>query len=123
MSMNPEALQKLLLEMDNQLNKSRAELSMCDLQLSRVETNLNMIKQTTKSLNAVCDTASDEKVWKGVGKAFVATDVNTYLKGVSNDEKEFLDSKKSLQTKQRYLETTLKNTIDHMTKLVSGKSG
>lgn len=118
MSMNPEALQKLLMEMDNQLNKSRAELSMCELQLSRVDTNLSLIKQTNKSLSSTCNTQDNERVWQGIGKAFIATDVNTYLDEVKNDEKEFLDNKKSLETKKHYLETTLKNTFDNMAKLV-----
>lgn len=119
MSMNPEALQKLLVEMDNQLNKSRAELSMCNLQLDRVHTNLSMINLTTKSLNTVC--GNQEDVWQGIGKAFVKTDVDSYIKDISQDEKEFSDSKKSLETKKHYLETTLENTIDNMTKIV-GKS-
>lgn len=118
MSMNPEALQKLLIEMDNQLNKSRAELTMCNLQIDRVNTNLNLIQLTTKSLTKLCDTESNEKVWQGIGKAFVAKDVSKYLKDISKDEKEFLESKKNLETKQNYLETTLEKTIDNMTQLV-----
>lgn len=119
--MNPEALQKLLIEMDSQLNKSRAELSMCEVQLGRVNTNLNLIKQTSASLNSVCDTKANEKVWKGIGKAFVQTDVNSYLKQLATDETEFLDSKKSLDTKKHYIETTLEKTIDNMTRIVKGK--
>lgn len=121
MPMNPEALQKLLIEMDSQLNKSRAELSMCEVQLGRVNTNLNLIKQTSASLNSVCDTKANEKVWKGIGKAFVQTDVNSYLKQLATDETEFLDSKKSLDTKKHYIETTLEKTIDNMTRIVKGK--
>lgn len=121
MSLNGEALQKLLMEMDNQLNKSRAELSMCNLQLDRVNTNLNMINQTNKSLTSVCNTKDNETVWKGIGKAFLQTNVNDYLTEISKDKAEFADSKKSLETKKHYLETTLEKTVDNMTKIVQGK--
>lgn len=116
--MSGEALQKLLMEMDNQLNKSKAELSMCSLQLNRVNTNLNMITQTNKALSSVCDTKANETVWKGIGKAFIKTDVNDYLEEISKDKTEFMDSKKSLETKKHYLETTLEKTIDNMTRIV-----
>lgn len=121
MSMSGEALQKLLMEMDNQLNKSKAELNMCNMQLERVNTNINMINGTNKSLTAVCNTKDNETVWKGIGKAFIQTDVNDYLKEITKDKTEFLDSKKSLETKKHYLETTLEKTVDNMTKIVQGK--
>mmetsp|Transcript_3791 Transcript_3791/g.3685 ORF Transcript_3791/g.3685 Transcript_3791/m.3685 type:complete len:124 (-) Transcript_3791:108-479(-) len=118
MSMNPEALQKLLIEMDNQLNVSRAELSMCNLQLDRVNTNLNLIHLTTKSLNKLCNTKDNEAVWQGIGKAFVKNDVNSYLKEMSQDEKEFNESKENLSKKKNYLETTLDKTLENMTQIV-----
>ncbi|CUM56185.1 unnamed protein product [Debaryomyces tyrocola] len=118
MSMNPEALQKLLIEMDNQLNVSRAELSMCNLQLDRVNTNLNLIQLTNKSLNKVCNTKDNEAVWQGIGKAFVKNDVNSYLKEMSQDEKEFNESKENLSKKKNYLETTLDKTLENMTQIV-----
>lgn len=118
MSMNPEALQKLLIEMDNQLNVSRAELSMCNLQLDRVNTNLNLIQLTNKSLNKVCNTKNNEAVWQGIGKAFVKNDVNSYLKEMAQDEKEFNESKENLSKKKNYLETTLDKTLENMTQIV-----
>lgn len=116
--MNPEALQKLLIEMDNQLNVSRAELSMCNLQLDRVNTNLNLIQLTNKSLNKVCNTKVNEAVWQGIGKAFVKNDVNSYLKEMAQDEKEFNESKENLSKKKNYLETTLDKTLENMTQIV-----
>lgn len=120
MSVNPEALQKLLLEMDNQLNKTKAELSMCNLQLDRVDTNLNLIKHTTKNLKRLV--GDDGEVWQGIGKAFVQTDVKSYVGVLSKDEKEFLETQNNLKTKQNYLETTLENTIKSMTQIVGPKN-
>ncbi|CAK7906211.1 prefoldin subunit 1 [[Candida] anglica] len=118
MSVNQEALRKLLIEMDNQLSRSKAELSMCNLQLSRVDTNLRLIQSTKSRLNTLC--TDGEPVWQGVGKTFVKTDVNTYLKGIATDEKEFSDSKSSLEKKKHYLETTLEKTVDSMSQIVNG---
>lgn len=119
MSLDPQALQKLLIEMDNQLNKSRAELSMCNVQLERVDTNLKIVDSTTSRLNKL--TELGDHVWQGVGRAFVQKDVNSYLTQISNDKKEFLESKKLLKTKQNYLETTLEKTILSMQDIVGRK--
>ncbi|EDK37060.2 hypothetical protein PGUG_01158 [Meyerozyma guilliermondii ATCC 6260] len=119
MSVNPQALQKLLMEMDSQLNKSRAELSMCNLQLERTVTNLNIIQKTQKDLSGLCK--NNEGVWEGVGKTFVQVPVSDYLQTIEADEKEFTDSKSSLEKKKAYLETTLEKTIDNMTQLVGKK--
>lgn len=119
MSVNPEALQKLLLEMDSQLNKTQAELSMVNLQLDRVDTNLAMISSTSKSLKKL--TSGGDSVWQGVGKAFVRTDVDSYLGSIAVDEKDFVETQKGLKTKQHYLETTLNNTVNSMAQLVGPK--
>lgn len=113
---NQEALKKLLVEMDNQLSRSKAELSMCNLQLSRVESNLRLIQSTKLRLNGLC--SDNEPVWQGVGKAFVATDVGTYLQAVGRDEKEFAENKSGLEKKKHYLETTLEKTVASMAQIV-----
>lgn len=119
MSLDPQALQKLLIEMDNQLNKSRAELSMCNVQIERVDTNLKIIDSTTSRLKKV--TASGDHVWQGVGRAFFHKDVESYIEEINNDKKGFLETKKLLKTKQNYLETTLENTVKSMTEIVGKK--
>lgn len=119
MSLDPQSLQKLLIEMDNQLNKSRAELSMCNVQLDRVDTNLKIIDSTTSRLNRL--TKPGDHVWKGVGKAFVQNDVGAYIDEIGKDKKEFLETQKLLKTKQHYLETTLEKTIASMTDIVGKK--
>ncbi|KAI5959562.1 uncharacterized protein KGF55_005206 [Candida pseudojiufengensis] len=114
--MNQEALQKVLIEMDNQLNKSRAELSMVNLQLDRVNTNLNVINSTNKRLNKL--NKQDEQIWQGVGKAFIANTTKNYLDELATNEKEYKSTEKNLKIKQDYLQTTLEKTIDSMTKIV-----
>lgn len=105
--------------MDNQLNKSRAELNMCNLQLERVDTNLRMINQTSNKLKKVCAN-DEEKVWQGIGRTFVQTDVGSYVEEILKDKVEFEDNKKSLLTKKNYIETTLEKTVENMSRLVKG---
>lgn len=119
MSLDPQALQKLLLEMDSQLNKSRAELSMCNVQLSRAATNIGIVETTERKLNKL--SKPEDPVWRGVGRAFLKTETSKYLEQINNDKKEFLESQKSLKTKQHYLETTLENTLKSMTDIVGRK--
>ncbi|CAI5758950.1 unnamed protein product [Candida verbasci] len=118
--MNQEALQKVLLEMDNQLNKSRAELNMVNLQIDKVNTNLKIIESTKSRLSTLCE--PKERVWQGIGKAFFENDVNSYLSDLNDDEKEYKDTKKNLTIKQDYLKTTLDKTIDSMTNIVGKKN-
>lgn len=117
--MNQEALQKVLIEMDNQLNKSRAELSMVNLQLDRTNTNLKIIETTKTKLNDICQPS--ERVWQGCGKAFIAKDVKTYLSDLDKDQKDYQDTKKNLTIKKDYLQTTLEKTIEGMTSIVGEK--
>lgn len=119
MSLDPQALNKLLIEMDNQLNKSRAELSMCNVQLDRVDTNIKITDNTTAKLSAL--TSPDETVWKGVGRAFVQETAGNYLDQIKKDKAGFLETQKLLKTKQHYLETTLQNTVKSMTDIVGKK--
>lgn len=119
MSLDPQALQKLLLEMDSQLNKSRAELTMCNAQLSRVATNISIVENTDKKLRKL--SKPEDAVWKGVGRAFLKTESSKYLEEINKDKNEFLVSEKLLKTKQNYLETTLKNTVKSMTDIVGRK--
>lgn len=119
MSLDPQALQKLLLEMDSQLNKSRAELSMCNVQLNRVDTNIKIVETTDRKLKLL--TGPLDSVWQGVGRAFLRTDTSEYLEKINKDKKEFLETQKLLKTKQHYLETTLENTIKSMTDIVGRK--
>ncbi|GBL51305.1 hypothetical protein ACI3LY_000102 [Candidozyma auris] len=115
MSLDPQSLQKLLVEMDNQLNKTRADLNMCNVQLERVDTNLKIIDSTTSKLKKL--TTSGDNVWQGVGKAFVVRDVDSYLDKIVSDKKEFTETKESLNKKKNYLETTLEKTVDNMAQI------
>ncbi|KAM9894996.1 hypothetical protein OXX69_011178 [Metschnikowia pulcherrima] len=119
MSLDPQALQKLLLEMDSQLSKSRAELTMCNVQLDRVDTNLKIVENTNSRLSKL--TSPGDDVWKGVGRAFVRNNVTDYLAKIQKDKKDFLETQRSLNTKKHYLETTLENTLKHMTDIVGKK--
>ncbi|CAN3358915.1 prefoldin subunit 1 [Diutina catenulata] len=116
MSVPPEALQKVLMEMDNQLNKTRAELASTQYSLSQLNANLNAISVTRSNLTSVCD--SHETVWQGIGKAFVAKDVAVYLDDMTEEEKSFKETKSSLEKKKHYLDTTLTNTLNSMAQIV-----
>lgn len=126
--MNQEALQKVLIEMDNQLNKSQSELSMINLQLDRINHNLKIIDTTKNKLNNIIigddsnhHYQSNEKIWQNCGKAFISTNFKTYLNQLNKDNKDYQDIKKSLIIKQDYLKTTVEKTIEGMTNIVGKK--
>lgn len=117
MSVPPEALQKVLLEMDNQLNKTRSELSLTNYLLAQIDANLNALKLSKANLGKVC--TKEERVWQGIGKAFVSKDVSSYLDDVSRDEKNISLAKEALEKKKHYLDTTLNNTLESMARIVN----
>lgn len=119
MSLDPQALQKLLLEMDSQLNKSRADLAICNAQLKRVDTNVKFVETADRNLRELVDLL--DPVWRGVGRAFLKTETSEYLDQINKDKKEFLETHRLLKTKQHYLETTLENTIKSMSDVVGRK--
>lgn len=119
--MNQQALQNLLVEMDNQLKLTQAELAMCSMQLDRVSTNLARGEATAAALGSACSVPDNEIVYQGVGKAFVATPVNDYLAQVDIDAKAFRDLQKSLLIKKNYLQTTLDKTLLNMSLIVGKK--
>ncbi|ODQ82560.1 hypothetical protein BABINDRAFT_164334 [Babjeviella inositovora NRRL Y-12698] len=114
MSVNPDAINKILYEMDQQLQKTQADLQMTNIQLQRKQTSSKIAELTLKEINS--DPAAN--LWEGVGKAFFYTDHSDFVGRLEDDQKTLDDQMKSLATKKTYLETTMKNTIQHMQQMM-----
>ncbi|ODV95666.1 hypothetical protein PACTADRAFT_69185 [Pachysolen tannophilus NRRL Y-2460] len=115
MSIPEVALRKTLIEMDNQLQKNKSELSITDLQLQRQLTNLKIADLTIKEL-------TDDKpqyVWENCGKMFFKTDLNTYNDKLNNEKKIIDEQVNALTKKKHYLETSLNVTFDNMKKYLA----
>lgn len=116
MSLDPQLLHKMLMEMDSQLNRAQAELSMCNVQLERADTNIKIVDSTQARLAKV--TSPGDSVWQGVGRAFVRCSVDSFLDKIAADKRGYEETRKLLKTKQNYLETTLENTVKGMQDIV-----
>lgn len=60
-----------------------------------------------------------DNVWEGVGKMFMNTSLDDYIKSLQNDRASIKEDISALEKKQHYLETTFKNVndaINEMTK-------
>lgn len=115
MSLNPEAVQKLLVEMDQQLRTAEAELQMTAVQLQRKLGALRVARLTQEEIGKE---AAGARLWEGVGKAFVLTDKATYTARLASDETVLAEQVKALDTKKAYLDKTVENTVGGMNKIL-----
>ncbi|GME80821.1 unnamed protein product [Ambrosiozyma monospora] len=107
--MSQEALQKMLVEMQDQLNKQQTELQSATISLRRL-TQRN--REITTELKDVNDTGKSE-VWQSCGKAFVKVRTTDYVSKLKQELSDNLDLLKSFTKKKNYLETSIEKTLDN----------
>ena len=108
--------------MNLSLQKNQAEYQMVNVQLQR---RTNNIKLNELTIDELCDEKTKklvhEKVWKGVGKAFVTMKGEDYIEELTKENKDLKEEIRALEIKKNYVETTLNNTVDGMTKIFQKK--
>lgn len=119
MSMNPEALQKLLMEMNTQLQQNQADFQVAQQQIDRHSTNSQIASLTIKELQD--NGSANDLVWEGVGKMFIAKKVDEYKEQMAQDKKLLDDQVKNLNIKKDYLKTSIEKTSKTMQSIIQGK--
>ncbi|ODV61496.1 prefolding complex chaperone subunit [Ascoidea rubescens DSM 1968] len=113
MSLPPQALQKLLVEMNANLRKNEADLQMVNIQLNRRNNSLKLNELTTSELKK----DKVDTVWKGCGKMFYKQSSEKYLTDLKMQDDNLKEQVNALNKKKVYIETTVKNTINGMNKI------
>ncbi|KAF1357055.1 Prefoldin [Delphinella strobiligena] len=111
MSIPPEALQKLLSEIEQKAAFSQQQISIVKSQMAAKNRETRMLQLTSVELDSL---PKDANIYEGVGKMFVASppiDVKIRIAKESEGIKKDVDN---LQKKLDYLETTFKNSKDHL---------
>lgn len=118
MSINQEALQKLVNEIEAQAMMSQQQINVVKSQIAVKQRDIRLLQLTSSE---VSNLPKDTNVYEGVGKMFVFSptdEVDQRLKKETTDLKTDVDN---LNKKLHYLETTHKNSKEHMEQIF--KSG
>ncbi|KAL8795229.1 MAG: hypothetical protein Q9195_002240 [Heterodermia aff. obscurata] len=121
MSIPNEALQKLVQEIESQALSAQREISIVKAAVSAKQRDIRMLELTS---NEVKQLSKDVKVYEGVGKMFVFSPTSRVEKRLSSEATELESDISNLNKKLHYLETTYKNSQEHMDRIFQsgGKS-
>ncbi|KAG9248728.1 Prefoldin [Calycina marina] len=120
MSIPNEALQKLVQEIQSQAVQAQQQINVVRSQISSKQRDMRMLQLTSEEISTL---PNDTKIYEGVGKMFVFSpmiDVSKRLKTETSDLTKDVDN---LGKRLLYLETTHKNSREHIDQIFqSGRS-
>ncbi|KAI4103960.1 MAG: hypothetical protein LQ339_004077 [Xanthoria mediterranea] len=111
MSIPNEALQKLVQEIETQAITAQREINVVKAAVASKQRDVRMLELTStevKQLN------KDTKVYEGIGKMFVFAPINRVQTRLASETAELKSDISSLDKKLHYLETTHKNSREHI---------
>ncbi|KAJ6017641.1 hypothetical protein N7451_001020 [Penicillium sp. IBT 35674x] len=118
MSVPPEALQKLLQEIETRAIASQQQINVTKAQITVKQREIRMQQLTSKELSEL---PSETRIYEGVGKMFVNVPMNTVNKRLTRESSESSAEITNLEKKLHYHETTLKNSRENFDQIL--KSG
>lgn len=105
---------KMISEMQVQLRTQQVELQKTLAAIETVSRNNATIENSMKDIK----NSGNDYVWESVGRSFVKTDLINYETQMKNQIRDNIDTMNSLNKKKHYLETSIKNTVDSLKKVV-----
>ncbi|KAH6627961.1 ceramidase-domain-containing protein [Chaetomium tenue] len=112
-----QALQKLVREIESQAAAAQQQISLVRTQTASKQREMRLAQLTRSEIAAL---PSDTAVYEGVGKMFVAIPVPTLQDKLGSLIKGIETEVDSLGKRLHYLETTAKNSQDHIEKMLRG---
>lgn len=101
--------------MDTQIQRSRSDLTMCNVQIQRLEREAKLAELTEKEL----ENSQNSHVWEGVGKMFKQTTNKEYCAQLKKDKNTVGSAIKDLEKKKNYLEVTLETFLNNMNQILA----
>ncbi|KAA6411075.1 MAG: prefoldin subunit 1 [Lasallia pustulata] len=111
MSIPNEALQKLVQEIESQAILAQREIHVVKTAVSAKQRDVRLLELTTSEVKAL---PRDTNVYEGIGKMFVSKPMADVEKRLSSETAELKSDISNLNKKLHYLETTHKNSKDHI---------
>ncbi|KAI4248116.1 MAG: hypothetical protein L6R40_001205 [Gallowayella cf. fulva] len=111
MSIPNEALQKLVQEIETQAITAQREINVVKTAVASKQRDIRMLELTSTEVKQL---SNDTKVYEGVGKMFMSTPKDNVQTRLLSETAELKSDISSLNKKLHYLETTYKNSREHM---------
>ncbi|KAL6718020.1 hypothetical protein ACLMJK_004105 [Lecanora helva] len=118
MSIPNQALQKLAQEIETQALSAQREINVVKTAVAAKQRDIRMLELTSSEVKALDQST---KIYQGVGKMFVFSPMGDVEKRLSSETAELKSDIANLNKKLHYLETTQKNSREHIEKIM--KSG
>ncbi|KAK4993934.1 hypothetical protein LTR50_000148 [Elasticomyces elasticus] len=111
MSIPNEALQKLLQEIEQNAIAAQQQIGVVKAQIATKNRESRMAQITAGEISSL---PKETKVYEGVGKMFVMCPSEDVKKRLSKESADLRSDITSLEKKLHYLETTYKNSQQHL---------
>ncbi|CAF9909999.1 hypothetical protein IMSHALPRED_008526 [Imshaugia aleurites] len=115
MSIPNQALQKLAQEIESQALSAQREINIVKTAIAAKQRDIRMLELTSTEVKQL---SKDTKVYQGVGKMFVFSPTSDIEKRLSSETAELKSDISNLNKKLHYLETTHKNSREHIEKII-----
>ncbi|SPN97829.1 related to prefoldin subunit 1 [Cephalotrichum gorgonifer] len=120
MSISNAALEKLVREIENQAAVAEQQISLSRNQVASKQREKRLLKLT---LDEVTSIPQNTPVYEGVGKMFVSTPIPDLHEKLEGQVKTLDDDLDKLQKRLLYLETTQKNSREHIDQMLKHNAG
>ncbi|KAL1883868.1 hypothetical protein VTK73DRAFT_7656 [Phialemonium thermophilum] len=117
MSISNEALQKLVREIEAQAIAAQQQISLVRTQLASKQREMRLAQLTRSEIASL---PADTGVYEGVGKMFVQMPISDLSNKLATQMKEIETDVDGLTKRLHYLETTAKNSQEHIEKMLKG---
>ncbi|KAK3902726.1 ceramidase-domain-containing protein [Staphylotrichum tortipilum] len=117
MSISNEALQKLVREIESQAIAAQQQISLVRTQVASKQREMRLAQLTRGEIASL---PSDTAVYEGVGKMFVGIPAPALQAKLGSQVKEIETEVDALGKRLHYLETTAKNSQEHIEKMLKG---
>ncbi|CAK7265822.1 hypothetical protein SEPCBS57363_001774 [Sporothrix epigloea] len=120
MSLSNEALQKLVREIETQAIQAQQQITIVRSQAAGKQREMRLAQLTRKELESL---PSNTSVYEGVGKMFVAEPITSLNGKLSKQIKTLESDVEGLGKRLHYLETTAKNSQEHIAQILRRGGG
>ncbi|OHE91769.1 prefoldin subunit [Colletotrichum orchidophilum] len=119
MSIPNQALEKLIREIESQAIVAQQQIGQARTQMTAKQREMRMVRLT---LDEVSSLPSDLNVYEGVGKMFIALPTPQLTQKLEGQIKDREGEVEKLSQKLHYLETTYKNSRQHIDQMLKAQS-
>ncbi|KKA30531.1 hypothetical protein TD95_003363 [Thielaviopsis punctulata] len=120
MSISTEALEKLVREIEHQAVQAQQQIGISQSQVASKQREMRLLSLT---MNEVSSLPKDAPVYEGLGKMFVSIPVPKLMEKMTGQKKELEGDVEKLGKRLQYLETTHKNSREHIEQMLRRGAG